>query len=269
MIGAHDFDYDAPRESIAPMDASRPQKTTIINTRPAPDDVAFSELCRARGFEPIECPVLTIHFKEMPGYDISRAGALAFTSANGVRAFVKAFPSRNTQVLCVGEATALEAGVGGFKEIFKAGGNVESLASLATDLHRQGQLKSPVLHIAGTVRRGNLANALACNGIDCETLALYEARPVATLTDAALTAIQQAEAQIMVALFSPRSARLFLDQMAKYNPTLLERITPICLSDQVADALPASLRSRGGIAITQSADALLDAAQSLIRREHP
>ncbi|HOP18912.1 MAG TPA: hypothetical protein PK585_02440, partial [Amphiplicatus sp.] len=58
----------------------------IIVTRPAPDAEAFAALARAAGFEPVFSAVMTIDFgKAAPS--LNGVGALAFTSANGVRAF--------------------------------------------------------------------------------------------------------------------------------------------------------------------------------------
>ena len=61
--------------------------TRVLITRAEPDASEFAAACRSRGLEPVLSPVMRIEIEKIEP-DLSDVGALAFTSANGVRAFV-------------------------------------------------------------------------------------------------------------------------------------------------------------------------------------
>ncbi|WP_165793563.1 uroporphyrinogen-III synthase [Hyphococcus luteus] len=233
----------------------------VIVTRPEPDAGAFAGLCRAHGFEPIVSPVMAIEIEKTTP-DLSGAGALAFTSANGVRAFAANSGARDLPVFAVGQATAEAAKAAGFADIHVAGGDVDSLAEhIASEKESAG---TGVLHIAGEARAGDLVALLEKSGIPARRQTLYRAVPAEALDNAALAALNDEKADLWVSLFSPRTARLFvtLAERAGLAPAL-GRARAACLSEAVAEAAGTRWRSRH-IAAERTAESLaaLIAAQS-------
>mgnify|MGYP002789022566 CR=1 FL=1 len=204
----------------------------VINTRPSPDADAFSEAILAAGAEVILSPVMTIRFHASAA-PVAPGEALAFTSANGVRAFARANPARSAPVFAVGAATADEARRAGFRDVQAAMGDVESLAELIA----ASKIPMRILHLAGTERAGDLVAALAEKGVAARRLVLYDAVPEADLSDAARAALLENAADCAVGLFSPRSAALFFAQAGRAGvEQRLSAATLLAFSDAVAAA---------------------------------
>lgn len=170
-------------------------------TRAEPGASATAERVRALGALPLVAPLLEVRTLETPLPSLEGFGALAFTSANGVRAFADRTPQRDLQVFAVGAATAHAAKAAGFRRVLSADGDVAALA--AGIASRAGDLKGPLLHPAASEPAGDLAGALADLGLRAETLPLYETAPIApdrVLLGRALNADA-------VLLHSPKAAR--------------------------------------------------------------
>jgi uroporphyrinogen-III synthase len=233
--------------ALPPSDAMK-----VINTRPAPDADAFSAAIRAAGGEVILSPSMTISFRDEKA-PVGPGEALAFTSANGVRAFARVTPDRSPPVFAVGAATADEARRAGFQDIAVAGGDVDSLAALIAASKRPFS----VLHVAGSDRAGDLVAALAERGVPARRQVLYEAVPAPHLSPQARIALATEPENCAVALFSPRSAALFFAQtVADGLEGRLARATLLALSPAVAAAALQARWGRVKIASARSADAM-------------
>ncbi len=163
--------------------------------------------------------------------DLSGITALAFTSKNGVEAFARMSDIR-LPAYCVGTATAARAQTLGFA--------AQAAAGTADDLAKMLP-KSGVLHLHGLhVRRILSPNHLA----------IYD--QVALPLSAEAQALLAENAIDAVALFSPRSAALFAENLPE-NPTTKPVL--YALSAAVAAALPAGAHIR--IAPAPGAKALL------------
>jgi uroporphyrinogen-III synthase len=234
----------------------------LIVTRPAPDSEAFAALAAQAGFDPVISPVMSIKFQDAPT-SVAPDEAIAFTSANGVRAFARLNPHRTAGVYAVGAATANAARLAGFTDIMVAKGDVESLAELIAETKRHKR----IVHLAGSDRAGNLAAALDLLGVETRRVVLYLALP-ATRLSAAAEAVLSTEAETVgVALFSPRSARLFLGQAkASGVLTALRRAAALCLSRSVANEASNAVWRRVVITDNPSADAMIDLAKEIAKR---
>lgn len=207
---------------------------TVIVTRPEPDASAFADLCRAHGLDPVLSPAMTIEVDKAPA-DLSGIGALAFTSANGVRAFAANCGVRDLPVFAVGKVTAEAAQAAGFSVIHAAGGDAESLAGCIAS--ESAVAAKGLLHIAGEDRAGDLVALLAARGISARRQTLYRAAPAAGLSEAAIAALKDENNRVWVSLFSPRSARLFVALAERAGlGAALGRARAACLSAAVADA---------------------------------
>jgi len=97
-------------------------------TRAEPGASATAERVAALGHMPVVAPLMRIDPVEAPQVDLRGVVALAFTSANGVRAFAAAEPSRNLKVFAVGAGTAAAVKAAGFRQVLSADGDVAALA---------------------------------------------------------------------------------------------------------------------------------------------
>lgn len=231
---------------------------TVIVTRPEPDGSAFARKLEARGMTAVLSPVIDIVLTPSR-IDFSGVGALAFTSANGVRALAAAGARPGLPVFVVGDATAKAARESGHSIIETAEGDVETLAQLIAAANERGAFEGAVLHIAGAARAGDLVGALEERGMTARREVLYEARPRTKLTkdaEAALTANPPAD---WVALFSQRSARLFLEQVrAAGLESQLNDIGAACLSQAVAEVAGGARWRSIRTAAARTGDAMLD-----------
>jgi uroporphyrinogen-III synthase len=188
---------------------ARRQKIWITRAQPGAD--ATAERVRALGHEAIVAPLLAVKtFPETP-IDLAGVAALAFTSANGVRAFADMSGDRSLKVFAVGAATAQAARAAGFKSVLSADGDVEALAEGIA--MRRGELRGAVLHPGAAEPAGDLAGALEKHGVEARRLVLYETGPV-TVGDEQAKALVKADAAL---LHSPRAAQV-LARLLKANP---------------------------------------------------
>jgi len=226
----------------------------VLVTRAEPDASAFAALCREHGLTPVMAPVTAIETYEKP-VDLAGIGALAFTSANGVRAFAANEARRDMPVFAVGAVTAEAAKAAGFKDVAAADGDVESLArhiGAERDKADQG-----VLHIAGADRAGDLVALLKGEDIESRRLTLYEARPVRSLPDDVTQRIKTDPPE-WASFFSPRTARLFLQLARAAHATgRLSEIRAACLSGAVAAAAGGKWRERR-VAPDKTAESLVE-----------
>jgi uroporphyrinogen-III synthase len=187
----------------------RRKKIWITRAQPAADSTA--ERVRALGHDPLVAPLLTVRHLDVVDVDLEGVAALAFTSANGVRAFAEKSGERGLKVFAVGAATAQAARQAGFRAVLSTNGDVEALARGL--VARRSELKGPVLHASAAEPAGDLVGELAKHGIEARRLTLYETVPV-VLSEAQARSLLRAD---MVLLHSPRAARA-LAKLVRAHP---------------------------------------------------
>ncbi|MDB5419496.1 MAG: hemD [Phenylobacterium sp.] len=180
--------------------AGRRQRIWITRTQPGADSTA--ERVRAMGHEAIIAPLLAVHRVDNVEINLRGVAALAFTSANGVRAFAEQCGERELRVFAVGAATAQAARAVGFKTVLSADGDVEALAEGIAA--RRSQMRGAVLHPGAAEPAGDLAGALEKHGVEARRAILYETGPV-KLSDAEAEMLVRADAAL---LHSPRAAKV-------------------------------------------------------------
>lgn len=179
--------------------AARRKKIWITRAQPSADVTA--ERVRALGHEAMVEPLLAVRHLPDVQIDLEGVAALAFTSANGVRAFAEKCPERTLRVFAVGAATAQAARAVGFRSVLSADGDVEALAE-GIGL-RRGELKGAVLHPGAAEPAGDLAGSLVRHGIEARRLILYETGSV-KLGDEQVESLIKADAAL---LHSPSAAK--------------------------------------------------------------
>jgi len=186
----------------------RRKKIWITRARPAAE--ATAERVRALGHDALLAPLLVVHNLEAVEVDLAGVAAIAFTSANGVRAFAEQSGERALRVFAVGGATAQAARQAGFRAVLSADGDVAALAHGIAG--RRGELKGAVLHAGAAEPAGDLVGELAARGVEARRLVLYETRP-ARLSEAQAKSLLKSDA---VLLHSPRAARALAALVRKH-----------------------------------------------------
>ncbi|MEW5687512.1 MAG: uroporphyrinogen-III synthase [Pseudomonadota bacterium] len=187
--------------------ASRRQRIWITRAQPGADVTA--ERVRALGHDAVVAPLLAVRVLPDVQVDLAGVAALAFTSANGVRAFADASGERGLKVFAVGAATAQAARSAGFKSVLSADGDVEALAEGIAS--RRSELRGAVLHPGAAEPAGDLAGVLERQGVEARRLILYETAPVEDIDTVGLI---HSDA---VLLHSPRAAQV-LAKLLKDHP---------------------------------------------------
>lgn len=199
-------------------------------TRARPGAEATAARLREMGYEPLVAPLLEVRL--LPGGPIDLAGiaALAFTSANGVAAFVARSEGRSLPVFAVGAATAAAAREAGFASVTSADGDIAALAS-AIVVH--APFAGEVLHARPAEPAGDLTATLAASGVGARALTLYETAPTPPDPDTAAL-IPRLDA---VLLHSPKAARVLAGHLVDHPAP---NLPALCLSEAVAAPLVSS-----------------------------
>ena len=196
-------------------------------TRAEPAATVTAERVNALGHLAVVDPLLVVSALEAQ-IELSGVAALAFTSANGVRAFAELTKDRTVRVFAVGAATAEAAKKAGFRQILSAEGDVEALA--ARIAARKRELKGVVLHPGAAEPAGDLVGALAAEKVEARLLPLYDTLPVKP-SDATLEALDGLDA---VLLHSAKAAKA-LATLLRRHPA--PQLRALCLSPAVAKPL--------------------------------
>ncbi len=143
--------------------------TLVLVTRSEPGASETAGRLARLGHQPIVEPLFSLEAipATPPPFD-----ALAFTSANAVRAFAKLSAPRDAPVFCVGRRTAEAAREAGFGDVQSADGDVGALSRLIADKLAPGQ---HLLHSGNEDSRGDLAGQLAAHGISAVFVPTYRA----------------------------------------------------------------------------------------------
>ena len=235
----------------------------VLVTRPAVDAAGFSSLLEAAGYEPVLSPLMTIDFGKAGPLEIEGITHLAFTSANGVRAFCEATDRQDIPAFVIGPATARQAGQAGYRVTGQADSNVESMAAL---IAARVPEQSSVLHVTGRHQAGNLVALLKEQGITARKTILYEAREISHLDAAVVASLKAGEIEA-VTFFSPRTARLFCDRARKAgigpeSGNDLGEVVAVCLSAAVAREITPGLLQEIHVAKSPNPAAMIDILKS-------
>jgi uroporphyrinogen-III synthase len=209
-------------------------RTRLLVTRPQEDAEPLVRRLTALGYACAVEPMLDMVWLDGPEPDLTGVQALLFTSANGVRGYVRRTQRRDRPVYAVGDATARAAREAGFAQVESASGDVQALAELTRARCRPDQ--GDLLHVAGSRVAGDLAGLLGEAGFTLRRAVLYDAVPAAALS-ASTAAFLRTSAIDIVLFFSPRTARSFVKLLGEAE--LIDQcrtVDAFCLSPAVAEA---------------------------------
>lgn len=216
---------------MSPTAPPEPDRTVWI-TRAEPGASRTAARVADLGLAPLVLPLLETVDLPVPAAALGGEGPLAFTSANGVRAFARLSPRRSGPVYVVGPATAEAARAAGFSDIRAGGGDVGALAERILADAPAGE----VLHAAAREPAGDLAGRLSAQGRPARRVAVYAARE----TTPAPAALEKALAVSVVLAHSPRAGRILARLLAPLpdRPVVLG-LSPACLAPLAGLDLPA------------------------------
>lgn len=194
-------------------------------TRAEPGATATAARLQAKGLTPLIAPLLEVRPLADAVIDLTDIAALAFTSAQGVRAFATLSEAR-PPAFTVGDATAEAARAAGFETVQSADGDVAALAALIA-----GARPGPVLHAGALHPAGDLVGDLSARGLTVRAVALYDTLPV----DPAPALARLADIDAIL-VHSPRAASRLADLITTHPAP---KIRLLALSEAVAAPLRA------------------------------
>jgi len=230
----------------------------VLVTRPLPAATRTAERLRAAGHVPIVAPLTTIEPTGEPP-PAGRFDAILVTSANAIPALARRPPAAKTRpVFALGTRTAGLVRLAGFPDVREGGADARALAGF---VQRALPPSSVLLHVAGRDRKAEPASSLAAAGYTVTPWAAYAAVAASCLPAGLKTALSRGEIDAVLH-YSRRSAAI-LRQLSERAGVLggLERAVQLCLSGDVADALPGA--SRVVVAPAPTEDGMLHALQTL------
>ncbi|MEQ8433231.1 MAG: uroporphyrinogen-III synthase [Oceanicaulis sp.] len=173
----------------------------VLVTRAEPGAARTIKRLRARGVTSINAATARIAYREA-SLNLDRVSALAFTSPNGVDAFVHNSDRRDLPVMTVGAVTAAAAREAGFASVTSADGDGAALVRLIASAPPDG----PVLHVSGADQAFSLTEALAAIGVKSRMQILYDAVETGALEPEIVDAL---EAGAIILVHSPLGAARF------------------------------------------------------------
>lgn len=198
---------------------------TVWITRAEPGATATAGRVTAMGHKALVGPLLRIEPRADLHIDLTGVAALAFTSANGVRAFAALNTRRDIRVFSVGAGTTAAAEAAGFRAILSAEGDVGALAGRIAA--RKSELRGAVLHPGAAEPAGDLVGALTAEGIEARALPLYDSVVIPPPAEV-LAALDGVD---VVLLHSPKAARALAKLL---RGRTLPKLRLLCLSQAVA-----------------------------------
>lgn len=207
----------------------------FLLTRPEEDSHKLAQNLTRLGHRITSAPLLRIDYFDRNEIDLTNFQAVLFTSANGVRAFIRNSQNRAIACYAVGDATAAEATKAGFQAIFTAGGDVNKLAELV--MQKLKPDAGGLLHVSGKDTAGNLSGILDRAGFQATRKQLYKAAKATALPQKTQNLIKS-RIITHIPFYSPRTAKAFVQLIKAANlQDHLTKITALCLSPAVYDVI--------------------------------
>ena len=219
----------------------------ILLTRPKDSATRFAAQLQDR-FGPLEIvisPLLQIE-PASTRPDVTPYRALIFTSVHAV-----GFGAAGARCYVVGQTTARAAEAAGLSVIHTAQDATSLIRRILADKE-----PGPLLHLRGAFARGEIAQTLTAAGCKTEESVVYAQTPV-PLTDRAKQVIG-ANCAVIVPIFSPRTARLFAQEVTDWTHLHIAALSPA-----VAAELPKAAK-RLEIAHRPDAEAMLMTIKGLM-----
>jgi uroporphyrinogen-III synthase len=229
----------------------------VIVTRPDHSARRTAARLETLGHQPVFLPLTRVeHNLEIAREALSEPhSALVVTSAEAVRALGELGheirPRLSTQIYAVGDATGEAARALGFTDIRCGDGTGHDLVErIAQDVGETSSL----LYLAGNPRSPDLEDGLHARGIACKTIEIYRMVKVGYRTEIIEPLLTRPAADAVL-LYSRHNAALFFELVQPFAASI-EHLQVICLSKNVATAVPEKFHPAIFVAETPGEDAL-------------
>lgn len=228
-------------------------------TRAEPEARRTAQALTALGHAPLVSPLLSV--RPLPAgaalaQGLEGAGALAFTSANGVRAFAALRPlsERHLPAFTVGGATARAAREAGFVQVASAEGDSGALARAIAE--QAAAFQGAVLYPGPRDPAADLIGALGQRGVRARAVAVYEtlAQPP---SPELLAALDSQPIGVDAALIHSGRAAQALAALLDDRPALARALAILAISRAAAEPLARFRFARRAIAAAPNETALL------------
>ncbi len=241
----------------------------ILITRPVEESRVFARKLKQEGFNPKIEPMLEIAWVDFDIPDMDMYQGLVFTSVNAVRgmaAQMKARHIRRVEVpcYCVGDRTAKEARARGFVQAISAKGTADDLVELVAKRAKDKAL--PLLYVRGVHTARPVDKMLKNLGFRIDSIVVYEAKPVKTLSPGCITAIRNKQIT-GITFFSKRTLETFLREVKK-NGLLKEffGIKLLALSESMLECVRSYRQVKTYAAQTPDAAGMMRLIQKLYKK---
>jgi uroporphyrinogen-III synthase len=206
----------------------------VLVTRSEPGASETAQRLAGLGFAPLVEPLFEIEPFDVP--HLPPFDALAFTSANGVRAFAKLNARRDVPVFCVGARTAEAAREAGFSGVTSADGDVDTLARVIPGALPTG---ARLLHSGNEESRGDLVGQLGGRGISAAFIATFRAVPSKSPGPILAAHLAGKPSFDAVLIHSPRAAKILSGFLTTDSATIGNRapINVAAISEAAAEPL--------------------------------
>ena len=210
----------------------------LIVTRPVDDAILLKAKLQAMHHSAILAPLLKIIPRIGVQIPPKHYQLICATSANALKYSGVSAALKEVPVLTVGPQSLAAATEAGFKSCNAHGGDVYGLASYI--VKNFNPRNGSILYLSGAETSADLQALLMANNFTVEKVVVYDA--VIETPAEIPQALAMADG---VLLFSPRSARIWIDVIATSNlETAAAGPTYFCLSENVAKILPHHWRKR-------------------------
>jgi len=222
----------------------------VLVIRAAPAAARTAAKLTARGHEPVLLPLSrAVHDREAVAAALSEPfSAIAVTSAEAAGLLgAAARQHADIPVYAVGHASADAARSAGFRRVATAGGDGHDLAGLILR-----ETPGALLYLAGNPRAPGFENRLGEAGVPFRTVECYRMEPVVPAAE-----------EIERALFSPPPDAVLLhsrESAVRFFALAPERFAAarvLCMSRNVAEAVPARLAAAVAVAASPDEESLL------------
>lgn len=218
------------------------------------------------GHEVERLPLFTpVHDRSAAAAAIAQPhAAIAVTSAEAARGLAELGPALtphlDTQVFAIGKATAHAARAAGFRNVDASVGSGAELAALVLDHYAAagGRPSLPILYIAGEKRMGRFERLMAENNIDCVVAETYRMEPIPYSLEEQQSVLVDRKADA-VFFFSREAANAFFDlDIFRQSRESIRKTLFLCLSRNIAEAVPEELQNSAVVSDTPDEDELID-----------
>lgn len=211
------------------LQADQHQRPAVLITRPEPGASETAERIRTLGLSPILAPML--HVAPLPVRLPSNVQAVLATSGNALPPLPAVL--HGLPLLAVGDATAARARAAGFTKVCSADGDAAALAALASQALPP---RTALLLATGAGQGASLAADLRGRGFRVHRRAVYAARPVRGLPEAARKAL--AGESLQAAMFlSADTARAFVRALPAGLHQALAGVDALAIGKPAAEVL--------------------------------